>query len=106
MPPQGDVFYQERSIDSVEFKHFDPEKPTSFNLFAEDSKVKEYSHIYELLMKVNAQAKEAYKEFKVVVDQTRKQSHGIPYGLEIKIPTAEEVQFPVLLPLVASILDP
>ena len=38
-------------------------------------------------MRTNEATKDAYKEFKNLVDQVRKQSHGIPYGLEIKIPS-------------------
>lgn len=106
MPPQGDAFYQERSIEEVVFKHFHPDKPLPINILQEYHNIQDYSQLYDILMKVNAQAKDTYKEFKIIVDQTRKQSHGIPYGLEIKIPTAEEVQFPVLLPVVASILGP
>ena len=54
-------------------------------------------------MKINELTKESYKEFKNVVDQVRKQSHGIPYGVEIKIPSKEEEQLPILINLCQQI---
>lgn len=54
-------------------------------------------------MRASELSKESYKEFKTIVDQVRKQSHGIPYGVEIRIPSTPEHQFPVLLAIFEDI---
>jgi len=39
---------------------------------------------------VNDQARDCYKEFKEMVDKVRVESRGVPYGVGLKIPKAEE----------------
>lgn len=42
-------------------------------------------------------ARKNYKEYKDMIDKVRVESKGIPYGIGLKIPKAEQDQFKVIL---------
>jgi hypothetical protein len=48
-------------------------------------------------MRVNKLAESCYEDFHALADKIRKESKGIPYGVGLKIPKAEQSQFKVIL---------
>ncbi len=48
-------------------------------------------------MRVNKLAESCYEDFHALTDKIRKESKGIPYGVGLKIPKAEQSQFKVIL---------
>ena len=73
--------FHERNLEDFPFVHFNPKTAQTPNLFSGSKPMREYNDLYSELMRINELTKESYKEFKSVVDQVRKQSHGIPYGV-------------------------
>ena len=53
--------------------------------------------------KAHLVAKSAYSEFKSLVDQTRKKSNGIPYGVCVKLTNNQQERFIATLRMISKV---
>jgi hypothetical protein len=82
---------------NTRMKNFNPPNDFKVNLFKDTTFFANYEVLYAELVKVNTLAEQSLPEFVDFVEQVRKRSNGIPYGVNMKMPKRADQQFKVVL---------